>query len=70
MYNGLRSFLEKNIILFHAQFGFRSNHSTNHAILLITDKIQKAIEIILLCNFSCLDQGFRHCKLQYFTEEV
>ena len=44
MYNRLASFLEKNEILFHGQFGFRSNHSTNHAILLITDKIQKAIE--------------------------
>ena len=44
MYNRLASFLEKNEILFHGQFSFRSNHSTNHAILLITDKIQKAIE--------------------------
>ena len=44
MYNRLASFLEKNEILFHGQFGFRSNHSTNLAILLITDKIQKAIE--------------------------
>ena len=44
MYNRLASFLEKNEILFHCQFDFRSNHSTNHAILLITDKIQKAIE--------------------------
>ena len=44
MYNRLASFLEKNEILFYGQFGFRSNHSTNHAILLITDKIQKAIE--------------------------
>ena len=44
MYNRLASFFEKNEILFHSQFGFRSNHSTNHAILLITDKIQKAIE--------------------------
>ena len=44
MYNRMASFLGKNEILFHGQFGFRSNHSTNHAILLITDKIQKAIE--------------------------
>ena len=44
MYNRLASFLEKNEILFHGHFGFRSNHSTNHAILLITDKIQKAFE--------------------------
>ena len=31
-------------MLFHGQFGFRSNHSTNYALLLITDKIQRAIE--------------------------
>ena len=44
MYNRLITFLEKNQVLFNGQFGFRSNHSTLHAILLIADKIQKAIE--------------------------
>ena len=55
MYNRLASFLEKNEILFNGQFGFRSNHSTNHAILLITDKIQKAIERKLYCCGIFLD---------------
>ena len=31
-------------MLFHKQFGFRSGYSTDHAILCITDKIQRAIE--------------------------
>ncbi len=44
MYKRLIEFLENNKLLFHGQFGFRSNHSTNHALLLITDKIQRAIE--------------------------
>ena len=44
MYNRLITFLDKNQVLFNGQFGFRSNHSTLHAILLIADKIQKAIE--------------------------
>ena len=44
MYNRLLNFLEKHQVLFSGQFGFRANHSTSHAILLITDKIQKAIE--------------------------
>ena len=44
MYKRLIDFLENNKLLFHGQFGFRSNHSTNHALLLITDKIQRAIE--------------------------
>ena len=44
VYNRLLKFLEKNEIIFDGQFGFRSNHSTSHAILHIVDKIQKAIE--------------------------
>jgi hypothetical protein len=44
MYKRLNSFFEKNKTLYSGQFGFRANHSTNHATLLITNKIQKAIE--------------------------
>jgi hypothetical protein len=44
MYKRLVIFLEKNQVIFQGQFGFRSNHSTTHAILLIVDKIQKAVE--------------------------
>ena len=38
------SFLDKHHVLFEKQFGFRSKHSTDHAILSIVDKIQIAIE--------------------------
>ena len=44
MYNRLVKFLEENKLLFSNQFGFRSSHSTTHAIVLIVDKIQRAIE--------------------------
>ena len=44
MYKRLIKFFEKNNMLFHKQFGFRSGYSTDHAILCITDKIQRAIE--------------------------
>ena len=44
MYNRLLNFLEKHQVLFSGQFGFSASHSTSHAILFITDKIQKAIE--------------------------
>jgi hypothetical protein len=44
MYTRLFNFLEQNCILYNKQFGFRSQHSTEHAILTITDKIQNAIE--------------------------
>jgi len=50
MYNRLVSFQDKHHVLFEKQFGFRSKHSTDHAILSIVDKIQKAIEER---NYSC-----------------
>ena len=44
MYNRLIKYLDKMKCLYNKQFGFRSNHSTIHALLVITDKIQRAIE--------------------------
>ena len=40
----LLKFLEKNNIFFDNQFGFRRVHSTEHTILSIVDKIQRAID--------------------------
>ena len=37
MYNRIISYLEKFSILHDSQFGFRSKHSTTHALLLLTD---------------------------------
>ena len=42
--------VKKKNILYGNQFGFRSNYSTDHALLSITDKIQRAIEGK---NYSC-----------------
>ena len=50
MYNRMINFLEKNDIFYTKQFGFRSKHSTDHAILCIIDRIQKAIDNR---SFSC-----------------
>lgn len=44
MYKRLISYVEKLNILSENQFGFRSNHSTVHALIMIVDKIQQAIE--------------------------
>ena len=44
------TFIDKYNILYDKQFGFRRNHSTLYATVLITDKIQRAIEDGL---FSC-----------------
>ena len=50
MENRLYKCLEKYNIIYSGQFGFRANHSTDHALLLIVDKIQRAIES---GQFSC-----------------
>ena len=44
MYNRLIKFIEKRNLIYDKQFGFRSHHSTEHAIFSIVDKIQEAIE--------------------------
>ena len=50
MYKKLINFLDNYDILNENQFGFCSGHSTTQAIMLITDKIQRAIEAKL---YSC-----------------
>ncbi len=64
MYKRLLSFLEQNQVLFDGQFGFRSKLSTTHAILLITDKIQRAIENKL---YSCGTQAILMDILIWFV---
>ena len=46
MYKSLVDYINKHDILTsrHSQYGFRSKHSTNHAIIEVVDKITKAIE--------------------------
>ena len=46
----LIDFLEKNNMFYDRQFDFRAKHSTDHAILSIIDKIQRAIDER---DFSC-----------------
>ena len=50
MFKRLIDFLEKNNMFYDRQFGFRAKHSTDHAILSIIDKIQRAID---KSDFSC-----------------
>ena len=44
VYSRLTSFLTRHGIISNNQFGFRANHSTEHALILIIDKIQRAID--------------------------
>ena len=44
IHKGLFKFLNSNNCLFNYQLGFRNHHSTNHALISITEKIRKAID--------------------------
>ena len=44
MFKRLSKFLIKNQTLFKSQYGFRENHSTEHAIYQITDQITEKLE--------------------------
>ena len=44
MHKYLINFIDKHNILYKYQFHFRKSHSTNHAIILLVDKINNALD--------------------------
>ena len=38
------SFLTKNKLIYEKQFGFRSNYSTNHALISLTENLKKYLD--------------------------
>ena len=44
MFNRVYNFLEKYKCIYKLQFGFRKKHSTNHALIKITENIRKALD--------------------------
>ena len=44
IYKRIYSFIERNDCLYSLQFGFRSKHSTTHALINITEKIRSALD--------------------------
>ena len=51
MYHRLKSFLDKNDVLFKAQYGFCEKHSTQHAILDTVNIIQNNMDLkLFICG--------------------
>ena len=44
IHNRVYKFLEENKCLYSHQFGFRRNHSTNHALMELTENVRKALD--------------------------
>ena len=44
VHNRLYNFLEKHKLLYEHQYGFQKKHSTNHALIDITEKIRSALD--------------------------
>ena len=68
MYNHLINFIDKNKILYKYQFGFCKLYSMNHAIILLVDKVNYALNSgkILIGVFLDLKKAFDtvdHCIL-------
>ena len=56
MYNRLQKYLKDQNILYDKQFGFQTDHSTEHAIAQLVDQIYKVLRktnILLVCLLIC-----------------
>ena len=72
MYNHLIDFIDDNNILSKHQFGFRKNHSTNHAVIALVDKISTALDMgkVAIGCFIDLKKAFETVNHFIFRHEI
>ena len=75
IYKRVNNFIEKHDLLYSLQYGFRSNHSTIHALINITEKIRFALDQRKVCcgifvdlqkAFDTVNHEILLCKLNYY----
>ena len=65
LYKRLKSFIDKNDMLFKSQYGFRNNYCTQHATLDILNKIQSNVDKKLYSCGVTLVHSFVTCRIDY-----
>ena len=66
------SYLDKNNLVYNKQFGFRSNYSTNHAILSVTEHICGLLDAShYVCGiFVDLEKAFDTSIIKFYVKNL